>query len=156
MSALSSEQATGLDEFDERRLDIFLATDHLEDILESLSDEAPIEALDQYFLKHQEQQQPILEYLIACYDWMRNEQPTPLGRLLLCYLPQQFPAMLPLMQQNNWDSEYAEFLELLASAQLPYADLAWQTVQQVSQGDLGDCVAPLLKVDPSRFRDRAQ
>ncbi|HEU5199893.1 MAG TPA: DUF4132 domain-containing protein, partial [Ktedonobacterales bacterium] len=153
---LSNSTPQSLHEIDQRSLDICIATNNLEMILESLPEEAPIEALYHYLRTHQTQQQPVLEYLIACYDWMRNEKPAPLGRLLLCYLPEQFPAMLPLMQQNNWDSEYQEFLELLISAQPPFVDLAWQTVQQVSQGDLGDCVAPLLKVDPARFRDWAQ
>ena len=152
----SNSTPESLHEIDQRCLDICIATNNLEMILESLPEEAPIEPLYHYFCTHEEQQQPILEYLIGCYDWMRDEKPTPPGRLLLCYLPEKFPAMLPLMQQNSWDSEYQEFLELLASAQPPLLDLAWQTVQQVSQGDLGDCVAPLLKADPSRFRAWAQ
>ncbi len=155
-STLSGEQADGLDELDQRRLDICLATNHLEDILESLSKEAPIKPLFRYLQKQPEQQQQILDYLIACYDWMSGGKPTGLGRLLLCYLPEYFPAMLPLMKQHRWDSEYSEFLELLASAQPPYADLAWQTVQHVSPGDLGGCVAPLLKADLPRFREWAR
>ena len=154
-STLSRTQGDDLDELDQRQLGICIATGHLEMILESLTDEAPINPLFRYLQKQQAQQQ-ILEYLIESYDWMSNNKPTPLGRLLLCYLPQQLPAMLPLMKQHSWDSEYVEFLDLLASAQPPYADVAWQTIQQVSPGDLGDCVAPLLKIDLARFREWAQ
>ena len=154
-SALTNSTPQSLHEIDQRCLDICLATNNLEMILESLPEEAPIEALYAYFRKHQEQQ-TVLEYLIGCYDWMHDEKPTPLGRLLLCYLPEHFPAMPPLMQQNSWDSEYEEFLQLLLSAQPPFVDLAWQTVQQVAQGDLGSCVTPLLKADPDRFRDWAR
>lgn len=152
---LTSSTPERLHEIDERCLDICLATNNLEMILESLPEEAPIEAFYAYFGAHQEQQ-TVLEYLVGCYDWMRDEKPTPLGRLLLCYLPDHFPSMPPLMQQNSWDSEYEEFLEMLLSAQPPLTDLAWQTVQQVSSGDLGACVAPLLKADPHRFRDWAR
>ncbi len=155
-SVLSGDHVDSLDELDRRRLDICIATNHLEEILESLGDDAPIETLFHHLQKQPGQQQKILEYLIGCYDWMRDDKPTPMGRLLLCYLPQQFLAMLPLMQQKRWDSEYEEFLELLVSAQPPYADLAWQTIQQVPQGNLGDCVAPLLKADVARFRDWAR
>lgn len=152
---MTNSTPQSLHEIDQCCLDICLATNNLEMILESLPEEAPIEALYAHFCKHQEQQ-TVLEYLIGCYDWMSNEKPTPLGRLLLCYLPEYFSAMPPLMQQNSWDSEYKEFLELLLSAQPPFVDLAWQTVQQVAQGDLGRCVAPLLKADPDRFRDWAR
>jgi hypothetical protein len=145
-----------LHEIDQRCLDICIATNNLEMLLDSLTKAAPIEAIYQYFCTHPEHQQPILEYLIACYDWMQDEKPTCYGCLLLCYLPEQLPAMLPLMQQNSWDSEYQEFLELLVSAQPPLLDLAWQTVQQVPQNHVGDCVAPLLKGEPSRFRDWAR
>ena len=155
-SILSNGPADRLDELDQRRLDVCIATGHLEMILENLSQEAPIEALFHYLQKQPEQQQQILDYLIACYDWMSNSNPTGPGLLLLCYLPEQFPAMLPLMKQHRWDSEYSEFLELLASAQPPFTDVAWQTVQHVSPGDLGDCVAPLLKADLTRFGEWAR
>ncbi len=151
-STLSGDHTNGLDELDARRLNICIATDHLDTMLENLTDDAPIEALARYLQKLAGQQQHILEYLIDCYEWMDDDKPTPLGRLLLCYLPEHFAALLPLMKQKQWNSEYEEFLELLMSAQPPYVDLAWQTVQQASQGDLGYCAAPLLKADPARFR----
>jgi hypothetical protein len=155
-STLFSNQETIFDELDQRRLDICLATNNLEMLLENLSDESPIEPLFHYLQQHG-QQQAVLEYLMACYDWMSNDKPTSLGRLLLYYLPDHFPAMLPLMKQNNWDNEYEEFLNLLADVQpSPFGDLAWQTVQQIPQGYLGDSVAPLLKIDLNRFRAWAQ
>src|SRR5579885_2517954 len=118
----SNSTPESLHEIDQRCLDVCIATNHLEMLLDSLTEATPIEAIYQYFCTHQEQQQPILEYLIACYDWMQDEKPTCYGRLLLCYLPEKLPAMLPLMQQNSWDSEYQEFLELLVSAQPPLLD----------------------------------
>jgi hypothetical protein len=153
---LSKTESDELHELDERCLDLCIATGNLDIILDDLSNDAPIEPLYHYLQKQQGQQQQILDYLIGCYDWMSSDKPTPLGRLLLCYLPEHFPAMLPLMQQHNWNNEYDEFLELLAWAQPPFADLAWQTVQQVPQGYLGDCVSPLLKADTARFRDWAR
>jgi hypothetical protein len=155
-SCLCSEHGNGLDELDVRRLDLCIATNHLEMILHDLSNDVPIEAVYHYLQKQQGQLPAILDYLIDCYDWMRGDEPSPLGRLLLCYLPEHFSAMLPLMQQHNWDSEYSEFLELLAKAKPLYNDLAWQTVQQVKPGDLGDCVGPLLKADADRFREWAK
>ncbi len=111
---LSQTTDDELDELSQRCLDICIATGNLETLLEDLSEETPIKPLFRYLQKQPAQQQAVLEYLIGCYDWMRGPIPTPEGRLLLCYLPEQFPAMLPLMQQNKWDREYSEFLELLA------------------------------------------
>lgn len=136
-SILSKTDADTLDELYQRCLDICITTNHLETIFESLNDDAPIEPLFRYLQKQQGKLPEILNYLIECYDWMNSNKPTPLGRLLLCYLPEQFPAMLPLMKQHNWDSEYEEFLELLATAQPLYNDVAWQTVQQVRRATLG-------------------
>ncbi len=154
---LSKTDTDELDKLDRRCLDICIATNHLETILENLPTEPLIKPLFHYLQKqHKELPPEVLDFLIGCYDWMSNDKPTPEGLLLLCYLPEHFPAMLPLMKQHNWNNEYDEFLHLLAWAQPPFADLAWQTVQQVPQGFLGDCVAPLLKADAARFREWAR
>ncbi|HEY7122779.1 MAG TPA: DUF4132 domain-containing protein [Ktedonobacterales bacterium] len=153
LCSLSLSEGGQLHEFDRRRLDITLATGNSESMLDGLTLQAPFDDLYRYLSEQAAAQQQALNYLLASYDWMRDEQPTPLGHLLLRFLPEHFQAMLPLMPQLSWDAEYAEFLSLLLWAQPPFVDLVWQTLQQVPQGNLGDCADPLMKADPERFRE---
>lgn len=153
LSSLSLSEGGQLHEFDRRRLDITLATDHIEELMDGLTQQAPFDDLYRYLQDKPAAQQKVLDYLLPSYDLMDDEQPTPLGHLLLRFLPEHFPAMLPMMQRHNWDYEYAEFVRLLAWAQPPMLDLAWQAAQQAPQGHIGDCAAVLLEADAERFRE---
>jgi hypothetical protein len=153
LCSLSLSEAGQLHEFDRRRLDITIVTSNTDSLIEGLTQQAPFDDLYRYLQEKPAAQQKVLDYLMPSYNLMEDAQPTPMGHLLLRFLPEHFPAMLPMMKQHNWDYEYEEFLQLLVWVQPPHLDLAWQTAQQAPQGHMGDCAAVLLKADPERFRE---
>lgn len=156
LSSLSLSEGGPLHEFDRRRLDMSFATGNCDSVMDGLTQHAPFDDLYRYLLERPTARQQTLNYVLGSYDWMDDEQPTPLGLLLLRFLPEHFPAMLPLMSQLGWGSEYAEFLSLLLWAQPPLIDLAEQAAQQAPQGNMGDCAAVLMKADSERFREWAR
>ncbi len=156
-----SDNSEQLDELDLRVLTVCMAINTPGVFFQQIGRQPRILQARDYLLEQGVSEEAIaLSLLHTRYDYLLNQTtPTPLGALLLSYLPKHFPAVLGALGPNTPRTDFIPYYLvalLLADSTSERIEMAWQVAQLANGYYKGSCAALLLKADPARFTEWAR